>query len=744
MEHQEYLVNELAKLCGIVPDYWDIFGKKHTATQEMKRATLRAMRIDVDSTEALEREIRMRGTRPWTTVLEPVMVFSAEKQPVEVPLHLPVPEGAEDGLSITWSLKDEQCRVSKHSLTEKAITTAGTNWIDGTRYIRIMLKDEADREPGYYDLYVECNHRDGIFAGGSKSLSITSRVAIAPDACYLPEKLKSGKAWGLAVNLYAVRSERNWGIGDFTDLARIVEWVHGLGGGFVGINPLHAIPNTYPYGISPYSPISRMYKNFIYLDMEAVPDVAESEAAGDILRSEAFQKDLGEVRSADLIDYPRIAKMKERILAPAFVSFLKKHHGKGTSRDEAFRKYCEEEGRALDAFALYSALWKHLHETRGTHGWPQWPQEYKDHEGEAVRAFGKDHNRERLYHAYVQWLIHEQLGGASALSVKLGMPLGLYHDLAIGAIGGGSDAWIYQSVMGLADVGAPPDDFSPAGQNWGFPPMTPEQLKETGYEPVIRTMRESMKYGGALRIDHALGLFRLYWIPRGKEPREGVYVEYPHEDLLRIIALESVRNKVVVIGEDLGTIGDNVREALKQFNMLSYRLFYFERNYPDPSFRMPEKYPEPALCAVTTHDLPTLTGYWQGRDIAVRKEQGMYPDDESWKGQLQERERDKKLLLELLRSQGLLPAGSPEGPGEMPGMTSDLMIAIYRFLDSTPSRLMLVSLDDVIGTLDQQNLPGTVDSHPNWQQRTPLTLEAMVRDRRFLDLAARLTRSTRL
>ncbi len=743
MEHQEHLINELAKLCGIVPEYWDIFGKKHIATQEMKRATLRAMRIDVDSTEALEREIRVRGSRPWTTVLEPVLVFSAEKQPVEVPLHLPVPEGAEAGLSIDWTFSDEEGRVSRHSLAGSALIPAGTHWIDGRRYIRVMLKDGAVRKPGYYGLSVNCSHQGGIFPDGANNLGSSASLVIAPDACYIPENLKSGKAWGLAVNLYAVRSERNWGIGDFTDLARIVEWVSGLGGGFVGINPLHSIPNTYPYGISPYSPISRMYKNFIYLDMDAVPDVADSDAAGAILRSAAFQKDLDEVRRADLIDYPRIAKLKERLLGPAFAGFLEKHHAKGTSRDEAFRKYREEEGAALDAFALYSALWKHLHETRGTHGWPQWPEEYRDHEGDAIAAFGREHPEEVLYHAYVQWLIHEQLGAASARAEQLGMSLGLYHDLAIGAIGGGSDAWVYQQVMGLADVGAPPDDFSPAGQNWGFPPMTPEQLKDAGYEPVIRTMRESMKYGGALRIDHALGLFRLYWIPRGKEPKEGVYVEYPHEDLLRIIALESVRNKVVVIGEDLGTIGDNVREALKQFNMLSYRLFYFERNYPDPSFRLPGKYPEPALCAITTHDLPTLTGYWQARDIEVRKQQGMYPDDGSWKQQLQERERDKKLLLDLLSSQGLLPEGYSPGPGELPGMTPELMIAIYRFLDSTPSRLMLVSLDDVIGTLDQQNLPGTVDSHPNWRQRTPLTLEAMVRDRRFPELAASLTRSPR-
>jgi 4-alpha-glucanotransferase len=260
-------------------------------------------------------------------------------------------------------------------------------------------------------------------------------------------------------------------------------------------------------------------------------------------------------------------------------------------------------------------------------------------------------------------------------------------------------------------------------------------LKDRGYEFFVHTIRKNMKYGGALRIDHALGLFRLFWIPKGMAPKDGAYVRYPSEDLLRIIALESVRNRTVVIAEDLGTIGENVREALKKFHMLSYRLFYFERDYPDLSFLPPEKYPNMALCAVTTHDLPTLYGYWIGQDLKTKKELGMYPDKSLWQQYANERERDKERILTALNSHGILPDGYPSEPKRIPQMTPKLCLAIYRYLTRTPCKLVLVSLDDILGTLNQQNMPATIDSYPNWIQKTPMPLEEILSDRRFFDLS---------
>jgi 4-alpha-glucanotransferase len=369
--------------------------------------------------------------------------------------------------------------------------------------------------------------------------------------------------------------------------------------------------------------------------------------------------------------------------------------------------------------------------------WMDWPAEYQNRDGTAVRKFRQTHSQEMLYHQYVQWLIDTQLKELFLEVKRLDRAIGLYFDLAVGAVGGGSDAWSNKEVMAHgAHVGAPPDDFSPDGQKWGFPPLIPEKLRETGYELFIRTIQKNMKYGGAIRIDHALGLFRIFWIPDDMSPKDGAYVQQPSEDFLRIIALESVRNKTMVIAEDLGTIGENVRETLSKYRMLSYRLFYFERNYPDPSFLPPENYPETALCAVTTHDLPTLYGFWSGRDIEVRKRLGTFPHD-VWQKYLHERERDKNLIISALRSQGLIGVDSPVDT-EKGEMSSDICLAIYRYLALTPCRLLLVSLDDVIGTTDQQNLPGTIDEHPNWIQKMPLDLEKILTDRRLQELAAAL------
>ncbi len=392
-------------------------------------------------------------------------------------------------------------------------------------------------------------------------------------------------------------------------------------------------------------------------------------------------------------------------------------------------------GKCVETFATFLALWNFFKKKKDVYSWQQWPAEYHDPKGDAVTAFKKEHEKEVLYYIYIQWLIDDQLLKISGHCKKAGMKIGLYHDLAVGAVAGGSDAWNYQEIIGDADVGAPPDDFNPCGQNWGFPPMVPDNLKETGYELFIETIRKNMKYGGALRIDHALGLYRLFWIPSGMSPENGAYLLQPAEDLLRIIALESQRNKTIVIAEDLGTIDDTFREMLQSFQMLSYRLFYFERNYPDPSFKAPEQYPSMALCAITTHDLPTIYGYWAGRDIEVKKQLGIYADEEAWKNDVIWRERDKRLILSALKAQRIIPDDFPEDPQAIPHMTHELCIAIYRYLAKSPCRLLLVSLDDIIGTLDQQNLPGTVDSHPNWMQKYPYSLEDILLDQRFSGLS---------
>ncbi|MEW6570316.1 MAG: 4-alpha-glucanotransferase [Nitrospirota bacterium] len=734
------LIDELSELCKIVSEYWDIFGVKHIIPRETKEAVLRAMNIKIDSVEDITRAIGDRKSKPWKNVIEPVYIVSVDDQPVRIPVYLPVKEGDESHLTIYWTIEDESGEKAEFILMGEAINIAEIRWIDQVRYVKIDLPDLAYRDIGYYNFNLECKHLENIFPDACNILRRKSKIIIAPDTCYIPPELQDNNVWGLSVNLYAIRSQRNWGIGDFTDLFKLADWVFRLKGSFAGINPLHALPNTVPYGISPYSPISRLYKNFIYLDMEKIPEVQQLKDAG-LIETDRLTEELYVFRKSEFIEYEKIANLKGEILKKAFDIFYDRNYRRNTSRSREFKKFVSEEGRSLEDFATYMAL---AEKHGGVNNWTEWPEKYRDVSGKDIKTFKKKQKKEILFYQYIQWLIDRQLREIAGEVEKLGMKPGLYHDLAIGSPASGSDAWSNRGVIALdADVGAPPDDFNPGGQNWGFPAIIPEKLRESAYELFIETMRKNMKYFGALRIDHALGLFRLFWIPRGMSPGEGTYVAYPAEDLLRIIALESHRNKTMVIAEDLGTIGENVRETLRSFQMLSYRLFYFERNYPDPSFLMPSEYPDMALCAVTTHDLPTLSGYWAARDLHVKKRLGQYPDDAFWRKSIEERDRDKRLMLSALRSQNLLSGDLHIDELTIPEMTFDLRLAIYRYLASTPCKLLLVNLDDIIGTLDQQNMPGTVDSYPSWRQKIPTPLEDMMSEDRFMLLSDSLSMRAR-
>jgi 4-alpha-glucanotransferase len=705
------LLDRLSVLSGIDSHYYDNWGEKHLTTEETKRAILASMGITA-SDAALKHELN----KEWLSLIEPVMVVSIDSQPASIPVHFPLEEGREKDITVALSVEDEAGR--KDLVEIEGVSAVDSTVIDGTRYVRVELPNRTDRGIGYYSLSVLCRTP-------SAELSGHMRLIVAPERCYEPP----GRTWGIYANLYALRSEQNWGIGDLTDLGKMLRWVaQDLGGGFIGINPLHAIPNKMPFGISPYSSTSRLYSNLIYLDMEKVNDSPEYRK---LISSPEFTGAIEALRDSELIDYEKAASLKMRALRAAFEDFYERHLITGTSRAEDLKRYVGEEGRSLEGFALFSAIDEYLKEKNpNLYHWQDWPPEYHDPEGPAVAEFTKNHEKRVLFYQYVQWLIDRQLRDVSDEAKALGMSVGIYQDLAVGSSGGGSDAWSYPEVFAFGmDAGAPPDAFNLNGQSWGFPPLIPEKLRESGYELFIQTIRNNLKYAGALRIDHALGLFRLFWIPEGMSPTEGTYVRYPFEDLLRIIALESVRNRAVIIGEDLGTIGEEAREALSSFGMLSYRLFYFERDWNTGTFLPPEAYPEMALTAVTTHDLPTLPGYWAGRDIEVKTQLGIYPNEAAVENDISARERDRQLIIEALGH--CLPDGF--SPPEK--MTQELSLCVHTHLGRTPCRLVAVSLDDVLEVPDQQNMPGTIDAHPNWRQKCPVLLGDIIKNEQAKALA---------
>jgi (1->4)-alpha-D-glucan 1-alpha-D-glucosylmutase len=702
-------LRQLADQAGIVAEYHDIWGTPHAATDAARRGLLRAMGIACGSEEEIAASLQRGRMRHWHQRLTPVLVVPAG-QPPRVRLHLPQSEMAG---RLRWTLTLENGAAQSGEFEPDNLPRLESTEIDGTPWHALGLDLPPLDSPGYHRLQI---------GDAPETLSLI----VHPPRCHQP--LADGqRVWGLALQLYGVRSARNWGIGDFTDLRHLVEWAAQAGADLVGVNPLHALFPHNPRHASPYSPSSREFLNTLYLDVAAVPDYAECAGARAIVETEDFQARLAALRDAELVDYASVAKLKMIVLERLYRHFRKHHLDTETPRGADFRAFQTQGGTDMARFALYQALQEHLYtQDANNWGWPAWPEIYRDPASDAVAAFAADHQDRVEYFQYLQWLAADQLDQVGALARERGMRIGLYQDLAVGVDLGGADTWSNRELYAIgARIGCPPDDFSLQGQDWGLPPWIPERLREQGYAPFIAMLRANMRGAGALRLDHVMGLMRLYWAPPGEDARAGAYLNYPLQDLLGILALESQRNRCLIVGEDLGTVPDAVRGALHNMGVLSYRLFYFERNYGQENhgaFKAPHEYPEQALVAGSTHDLPTLAGFWRGADIELRTNLGLYPNEDQRNQQIAERAQDRVRLLAALANEGLLPEGLSQDPAEVGEMTPALLRAIHRYLARTPARLAMLQAEDLLGQSDQANLPGTVDQHPNWQRKLHLDI----------------------
>ncbi len=711
------LLAELAAHCGIEPHYTDNAGRPHLTSRETTVALLTAMGLAVHDPEDLRREVELRRARPWTTLVPPVQVLSPVWGAASLAVCLPLPESAGlAGLEIIGQLRDEGGDIRDFWVRGEDCLLEDTRPLNGRLYGRLRLPPLAPLPWGYYHLQVEIRGDHGPLTGEGLLIS-------APDTAFVPEVMTpEARFWGLTVPLYALRSRTNWGIGDLGDLAALAAWSgEHLGAAVLGVNPLHH-PGVHLHdNVSPYYPISRLYKNPLYLDLTAVPELDRCPAARDILGSPAFQEARRLLQTAPRVDYPAVYALKRRVWSALYDTFAALHgplEAPVTPRGQDFARYCRQQNASLGQFAVFTALCEHFQD-QGLpyHSWHDWPAVYHTPDADAVRRFAAAHSREVELQLYLQWLLQEQLEQASAAAARAGMPLGLYFDLAVGIGAGGCDTWAHPGLFALtADIGAPPDDFNPLGQNWGLSPLIPERLRATGYRYLRDMIRQNSSGGAVLRLDHVMGLFRLFWIPRGQDPTAGAYVRYDWRELLAVVALESHRQRVLIIGEDLGTVPPFVRTELGRAQVLSTRLFYFERT-PEGGFAPPDHYPEMAAAAVTTHDLPTLAGFWAGRDLATREQLRLYPSPASAAAARAHREQDKRLLAALFFPQQAAALAL------LPDLTPELRWRLLEFLAGTPCRLVLVSLEEVFGWLDQQNLPGTVDAYPNWRLKLPLLLE---------------------
>ena len=502
-------------------------------------------------------------------------------------------------------------------------------------------------------------------------------LIVSPGVCAPPPR----RMWGWALQLYSLRSRSSWGMGDLGDLARFGRWCSEVGAGALMVNPLHAVMPLEGQQPSPYFPSSRCFRNPIYLDVPAV------EGARDLDDLERYVRRGEELNSASLIERDRIYELKMETLEQIW--WAGPHPG--------LERWMAERGEALLAYATYASLVE-AHEG----GPSEWPADLAAAEAGAIEQWRSTNSERIRFHAWLQWLLEGQLEEASAAT-------GIINDLAIGVDPEGADAWLWgDSFATGVTVGAPPDEFNLAGQNWGLPPFDPWKLRARGYAPFIETIRSAMRHSTGMRIDHVMGLFRLYWIPEGNTPAQGAYVRYPYEDLLNIVALESHRAGAFVVGEDLGTVEDLVREEMEERNMLSYRLLWFEE---DP----PEKFPELALAAVSNHDVPTIAGLWTGNDMEHTKSLGLEVNAEGTEAQ-----------LERLREWTGLEADAP---------VDEVIEAIYALLARAPSAVVMATLEDTLGVVERPNLPGTTEERPNWSIPLPLLLEEIRSDERILSAA---------
>ena len=702
--NKETILKKIADFEGIIQQYYDVWGNLKKAKTEVIEELLRVLGYPVENPSALMEKYELKRAETEERIIDPVVFIKGvfgRKIIIRIPQRSSLTERT-ISLRIADETSTKLLQVDNDVSALEPISTAGTQ--SGNLGI-YEIEINTSLPIGYYKLEVELD-----------DIITESRLVVCPETAYMPERLRQKKGWGVGINLFEINSSENQGIGDLSDLKKIVNWVgKELGGQFVAVNPFHHTTNRYPYGVSPYSPISRLYSNPIYISLNRADDMYISS----ISALEEFDK----VKSYSYIDYDQIYEKKMKLLKKAFLNFHKNHLCKKTQWAEIFLDYIKQEGRDLHYHALFMAINEYFCKAN-IHGWKSWPDEYKHPEAESIKVFEESHQKDILFQKYLQWLFNQQLKAVENTALASGLEIGLCRDLAIGSLEQGSDVWANQHLFVRdCSVGAPPDAFSPLGQNWGFPPLSPRALKEDRYDFFIKLIRKNIAHAGALRIDHALGLFRLFWIPPGASPSDGVYVRYPAEELLSIIALESNLNKTIIIAEDLGTVAEEVREKLRRFNMLSFRVLYFEKDYSNGEFLQPEAYPELAIVSTTTHDLPTLSGFWIGRDIKIKKQLNRYPDQDALETDLRERHYDRWRLLRALNNAGVLPDEIDLNPDKTEHMTDELVLAIYRFLAMTPSILMQVYLNDLIGVTDQTNLPGTINEYPNWRLRHCLSLE---------------------
>ncbi|MGR5309361.1 4-alpha-glucanotransferase [Photobacterium damselae] len=712
------VLKHVAHMAGITDKYISAWGDEATVEDETLSRLLAALGYDVRNDEALLESARKKNR---TEVLAPVKVIRAG-EPMQVELHLGASARVSD---FSWRLETEQGEVFEGWLQSQLVADERD---EGQPLVFALPNDLAW---GYHKLTVSRKRRKSPYE---------MTLIVTPTACYKQTALLNNKKlWGTSVQLYSVRTQHNWGIGDFGDLKQLVADIAKNGGDFVGLNPIHSLFPANPEGASPYSPSSRRWLNVIYIDVSSVCEFAQSDAAQQLVGSHEFQQRLAESRQSNWVNYSEVACLKMAALRLLFDTFVTRHLEKNTERAKQFLNFVEQGGESLLHQAAFDALHALLKSQDDTMwGWPVFPESYRHFDNQAVQTFIQENQHEVQLYMYLQWLADCQLAEVQELAEEKGMVMGLYRDLAVGVCDSGAETWAQHGELCLdVSVGAPPDILGPLGQNWGLPPLNPEVLVERAYQPYIDLLRANMRHCGALRIDHVLGLLRLWWIPKGELAKAGAYMYYPVEDLLAILALESHRHQCTVIGEDLGTVPDEIVDKLATAGVHSYKVFFFE-TAEDGGYFSPRHYPDQSMAALCTHDMPTLRGFWHCDDLKMGSELGLYPDQDALNGLFDSRAESKQRILDSLDWHGYLSQNIGRNAAYVP-MDSKLSEGMQLHLAAGASALLSLQLEDWLEMDKPVNIPGTVDEYPNWRRKLSTTLDDLFTRQDIIDLTRRLT-----
>lgn len=674
-------LNALARRFGVLEEFRDLSGVVRPTARETKLALLRANGLDLDGD---------------VTILETLSALTAEDAARRCPREIIVERGAAQQLGFgggaEWRLEPEGGAGTR---------PAGRGDRDGIRLPALAS--------GVHSLFVETGQ-------GTEEITVIAAPKSVP---MLPDVTGRSHLWGLNAALYGLRSERNLGVGDFADLAEAARVFGEVGAGFLGINPVHALGWADHDVISPYSPSHRGFLNAMYIAVDRIFGSDQPETVQHIMRTEGAG--IAALRASETVAYRAHNDRQRRLLQAAFDAF--EATGDATENAE-FDRFCADRGEALSRFALFEAVSQ-------THGadWRAWPEDLRDANTAVAQGLPAQHADRIRFHSWMQWIAERQLGAAQKQAKVSGMALGLYLDLAVGSRRGGAETWCEtETVAQGVSIGAPPDHLSPAGQNWNLAAFAPEKLFQNRYQAFRNTISEAMRHAGVLRIDHVLGLNRSFWLPDDGSP--GGYIRQPFEALLAMVAIEAERAGTVVIGEDLGLVPDGFREALAARGLYSYSVLQYEKNDAG-HFRDPATLREQSLACFGTHDTPTLKGFWKGRDIDWWQKLGWI--DEGKAAELKQgREHEKADLLAL--------DGTPTAPD--PAL-ADVGDHIHGLLARSPAAMVSVQLDDVLGQCEAQNLPGTIDEHPNWRRRCKMPLESFEGDARFARLGRQMEQSGR-